>query len=551
MLLASFKLTQAAFQRGRAMRHTSMIHFLIRSCLCGAMVSSPSLLAHSGNAPTASKAMTVRETTHADGILELDEGWFWDGETLDGNVPDASLCDAMAPCPAYSLAVPPGGKRLRVGIGTAERTDTFVVEVIDPHGHSAGSADNSNQFNSEVWVLNPEAGPWTLRVRPNGVSRASYRLRAKVESQLPEEMIVQGPRQALLPNLRTVPPYELGFVAPANPLNGVYPPDSVNPPLAVGGVAPLSCTADEMAPVELGGGAAVRCLRFTSGPINLGPGPYDMRFSLLEDAIAGNAFLNPEEAMSRIVVGPKQQAIHYNDGSIEFLPAGTYSFHPVHTHFHDDYVLRFELYAVTDPARGSLQQVGKGTKSGFCPADQLFGNFYEFNQAPEKPGGDTVQGCASASAGVLALSIGWGDVYRWQRPGMYVEFGGQANGLYLIRSIIDGDGNVLETNDSDNVSYAYIEVQGDDIRILERGWGTDPWTADKVVFTGPGPVYFEPAKTNSTPPTAQTGASTAQADDGGGGPMTPALILPLLCAGLARRWGAGLQAKVGDARSPV
>ena len=48
----------------------------------------------------------------------------------------------------------------------------------------------------------------------------------------------------MLPDLRTVPPFEFGFVAPANPLNGAYPPDTANPPLDVAGVHPLSCAID-------------------------------------------------------------------------------------------------------------------------------------------------------------------------------------------------------------------------------------------------------------------------------------------------------------------
>ena len=46
---------------------------------------------------------------------------------------------------------------------------------------------------------------------------------------------------------------ELGFIAPANPLNGLWPPDDVNPPLDVAGIHPISCAPDEAAPVEAGG----------------------------------------------------------------------------------------------------------------------------------------------------------------------------------------------------------------------------------------------------------------------------------------------------------
>lgn len=507
-------------------------------CVGLGMVCGSSALAHtSGHVTTTAKLAAVRETAHADGVLERDEAWFWDGETLDGQVPSAALCDTIERCPVYTLTLAEGGVRLRVGIDTPERTDTFVVDVIDPDGNVAGSDSTSNQFNSEVLVEQPVAGDWTVRVRPDNVSAASFRLRAKLETVRPEDLANQGERHVLLPNLRTVPPYEFTFVAPANPLNGLYPPDTVNPPLEVAGIAPLSCTADEMAPVELGGGGAVRCLRFTSGPINLGPGIYDMRFSLLEDAIAGNAYLNPQEALSRTVVGPKLQALHYSDGSVEFVPAGTYSFHPIHFHFHDDYVLSFELYAVTDPARGGLQRVGVGSKSGFCPADQLFGDWSAFMQGYETPGGDTpLDSCFSPSNGVIGLSVGWGDVYRWQRPGMYVEFGGQPNGRYVVRSIVDAENRALETNDGDNLSYAYIEVQGDTIQLLERGWGRDPWDPDKVVFSGPGPAQRADKSGSGA---ADDAASTTVTVDGGGAFDARSLVLlAALPWWLRRRRGA-------------
>ena len=110
---------------------------------------------------------------------------------------------------------------------------------------------------------------------------------------------------ALLPNLKTVPPYEFGFVAPANPLNAVYPPDTVNPPLDVAGIHPLSCAADEMAPVAAGGGGATKCLRLTSGPINVGSGPFEMLFDFATDTSAARS-------TPSLLQGPMRQVIHYS-----------------------------------------------------------------------------------------------------------------------------------------------------------------------------------------------------------------------------------------------
>ena len=470
-------------------RAATMLRLWILIAAAGAPLCAP---AHSSSDISAVKDGRVMVKG---GILGLDQAAFWPGGTLSGQVRDAALCGTVVgQCTSFKLNVAHGGARLRVGIDTPERTNTFVVEVFDGSGVSFGSTTNSNQFNSEVLVVKPVGGDYTISVRPQDVAQGSFRLRATLESTLPEDLPKSPQRVPELPNLRTVPPLEFTFIAPANPLNGLYPPDTVNPPLDVAGVHPVSCTADEMAPPDIGGGGAKKCLRFTSGPINLGPGIYDMRFNMLSDFIAGQAQLAPQEALSRIVIGPMDQAVHYSDGSIEFVPAGTYSFHPVHGHFHDDYVLSFRLYAVSDAVGGAMTQVGVGTKSGFCPADQLWGNWYSFNQGYEQPGGDTAAGnCMSPVDGVLGLSIGWGDVYRWQRPGMYVEFGGQGNGRYVVQSRVDEQGHVMETDETDNVSYAYVEIENDDIHLLERGWGESPWDKTKTVFAGAGPAEQEPA----------------------------------------------------------
>lgn len=429
---------------------------------------------------------------------------FWDGETVENaNVSDCS----RGPCFSYPLRLTGAGARLRVAIDTPSREDSFQFQAIAPNGTVAGSDRNSNQFNEELFVTDPAPGDWIVRVIPKGATRAFFRMRAKLESALPAR---PAGRVALLPNLKTVPPYEFSFIAPANPLNGVYPPDTVNPPADVAGVHPLSCTADEMAPTELGGFEAQRCLRLTSGPINVGEGPYDMRFSFTEDVSEGEGTLQAEAGT--IQRGPILQAVHFSDGSMELREAGTYSFHVTHAHFHDDNVLTYDLLKVTDPSTGGLVAAGGGTKSGFCPADQLFGEWYRFAQ--QKSGtfgeGDSAAGgnCFSFSDGFIGLTVGWGDIYRWQRPGQYVEFGSNGDGLYVVQSSVDKQNETVELNETDNTAYALIRIAGERIDLLERGQGQSPWDPAKVVFRGSGPADHAPpaapAGGTETSPAAET-----------------------------------------------
>jgi hypothetical protein len=405
---------------------------------------------------------------------------FWDGPTIaSGDVPDPSLCGVAGPCPTYGLRLADGGARLRVALDTPSRDNSFEFQLIDPSGTVAASETLSNQFDGEAFVTKPAAGLWTVRVIPHGVSDASFRMRAKLESTIPQLPTGHVP---ILPDLRAVPPMEFTFIAPANPANGLYPPDTANPPLDVAGVHPLSCTADEMAPTTVQGGAAAKCLRFTSGPIDVGPGVFDMRFHYVADNASGT--------MTPIETGPIYQAVHYGDGTVTLRLAGQYQFHVIHFHFHDNHILDYQLFKVAPRSR--LVKVGAGTKSGFCPANQLFGEWRKFTQSPPDAfvgNGDTGTGnCQNAYDGVLGLSPGWGDVYRWQRPGQYVDFGSNGDGLYVVRSTVDIENKILETNDSDNSAYALIKVVGDQVQLLERGWGTSPFDPHKVVFRGSGPA---------------------------------------------------------------
>jgi hypothetical protein len=511
--------------------------------------------------PPPAAAATAAEPEHLS--VSVGHPVFWAHPTaVTGDVANAGACTA-ATCPSWPLDVASGATQLRVGLDTPSREDGFQVELLDPKGAVAGSATASNQFDDEAFVASPVGGTWTVRVLPKGATDAPLRLRAGLDEGLPKS---PAKGAELLPNLKAVPPMELGFVAPANPLNGLYPPDDVNPPLDVAGVHPVSCAPDEAAPVAAGGQGAVRCLRLTTGPINVGDGPFDMRFDLITDT----SQLETEPATLR---GPMRQAVHLAGGGIVERAAGKYSFHTTHGHFHTEQILTYELFAVADAQKGGLTKTGAGTKSGFCPADQLFGDFLVFQQAV--PGafgeGDSAAGgCSSPDGGSLGLTPGWGDVYRWQRPGQYVEFVGQPDGLYVIRSTVDKSNLVRETDDTDNAAYALARITGESIELIERGQGTDPWDPSRVVFCGAGPatrdafgpkitsgVVCAASASNANPvnipavaPVAPTSAAPAAAPDAGvagastGRGTLPTtgtapdlrLLVPALAAGFGLRW---------------
>jgi hypothetical protein len=397
------------------------------------------------------------------GRLGLGMATFWQGGYVADHVvtqqlPSAQACQ-VTHCWTWKLELTAPAHRLRVGLDTPSRESSFTVEVLNAAGAVVGTATNSNRFNIETFIATPAKGSYTVRVVPRNAAYARFRLRAKAEAK----PTPYRKKTMLLPNLQATPPYEFTFTAPANPLNGLYPPDTVNPPLDVLGVHPLSCAADEMA--ENG---AQRCLRLTTGPRNAGPGPMDL------------GYVPIDHQLGLVAEGPVTQYLHYSDGSMTTRPAGTFLFYKTHAHYHFQDILDYSIYRVG--VRNALTPAGHGTKAGFSPADQLFADWATFSQEE----GTYVEGASTArsvGASTFGLSVGWGDVYRWQRPGQYVEFAGDGDGLYVVRSVVDIRNHVLETDETDNAAYAYVQITGESVRIIERGQGLSPWDPRKKVFT--------------------------------------------------------------------
>jgi hypothetical protein len=116
-----------------------------------------------------------------------------------------------------------------------------------------------------------------------------------------------------------------------------------------------------------------------------------------------------------------------------------------------------------------------------------------------------------ADDGLLALTRGWGDVYRWQRPGQYVDFTGNGDGYYVVRTTVDKGNTTLETDETNNSAYAYAKITARRVELIERGWGTGPFDPQKTVFTGFGPASQDPF--GETPAPAAAPATEPAARD--------------------------------------
>lgn len=377
------------------------------------------------------------------GRLEPGDRIFWDGARIASNGDRWSY--------RFDLTEP--GVLLRVAVDVPDRTDLVRLELTAPNGNRFGPAYTRYAFNAEVFVDDPVPGRWSVEVRSEDAQDAAFRLRAGLFDD--PRVRARGVR---LPNLRLIPPYEFTFAAPVPGPGPLIGGDYENQPLEIGGQRPASCTPDETAEDR-----AIRCLRFTAGIENEGDGPLDLEFDLAD----------PEQRMI--------QRVHRSDGSSKERVAGKFEVHPMHAHYHYADIWTFRLFKESG---SQVEPFSKGRKSGFCPADQKFAEWRRFNQDPMYTywGDCGIYDLHSPQVGTMALSSGWGDIYRWYRPGNYLDFAAAGDGRYVVQGRVDSNEWVLETTERDNFGYAYIEVEGDRVKVLERGRGMGPWDPHKIVI---------------------------------------------------------------------
>lgn len=391
-----------------------------------------------------------------------------DGEPAATDVSAPPTCDdGLVFTWTVQVAEPVG--QLRVDFDNPYRQDDFSLTVTGPDGETATQASH-NTYSEGVAFDAPTVGKWTIELTPIRTAGSIVRMRAGLAT-------VDEPEGELLPNLRVTPPFEFGFAAPINPANSMFlAGDDQNPPVIVDGQPLYSCTADEVQeasdPTRTDEPTLLtRCLRFTAGPHNVGEGHFDLRFPILDRAI------NDRDRLVEMT-----QVVHHDDGTSTERDAGSYEYHATHGHYHYTDILFYELLSV-DEAAGTVAPAGVGHKSGFCPADQGYGDWEAFDQDEQGALGAEQSGSCFAIAGdgAMGITAGWGDFYRWQRPGQFVDFSGQPDGTYVVRATVDVLDNVRETDDTDNASYALLSIEGNEVTILERGRGSSHLDPDKVV----------------------------------------------------------------------
>jgi hypothetical protein len=204
------------------------------------------------------------------------------------------------------------------------------------------------------------------------------------------------------------------------------------------------------------------CLRFDQIFANVGEGPMQLRFAV------------PSGETPPAVTA--SQRVFWSDGAAHYQDrvAGDVELHQAHGHYHFESFGISSLWAVdadgnaigSTPLRQRRRSldtlVRNGRKVSFCMAD-----IYIDAWAAKGDGARTYNApdClfpASSDGGsdqfVQGITNGWADVYDWYLPDQYMEVTGVPDGVYLLQTVVDPDGALVEASESNNCGGVYIRL---------------------------------------------------------------------------------------------
>ena len=367
--------------------------------------------------------------------LGAGESILWSGPLIETSTGTESF--------KYKLEVTEPGKRLRIGFDHPQVGDSFTVSIGRPGGGTTTTFGvGPGIYSDEVLFDGPAVGTWRIEVTADDVTDSAFRLRAKLEERLPSLGTRKG---QLLPNLQIIPPHDSSFLFPVT--NGAGDMDPTGVDLA----GREGCHPEEHAEDH-----AIRCLRFGFGVRNTGVGPMDL-------------FYEGSDPMVRELF----QRVYWGDHRVTERKAGKAAYHKTHAHFHHDAAVGLQLFRVTDEEKGTLEPAGEKRTKGFAHRNELLRDWDTFYP--------TVDMFPNLGFDSFGLRPGWADIYEWDRPGNYVDFGLNPDGLYVLRMRADPVDGILEMNERDNLAYTYLRVEGSEVEELEAGRGRDPWDRCKIL----------------------------------------------------------------------
>ncbi|MGI9515501.1 MAG: lysyl oxidase family protein [Pirellulaceae bacterium] len=172
-------------------------------------------------------------------------------------------------------------------------------------------------------------------------------------------------------------------------------------------------------------------LRFSTAFANQGDGNLELR--------GGNETQNGNQEV--------WQRVFDDQGGYTDHLAGEFTYHPGHGHIHFDGYAIYNLREIT-PEGGVGDIVASGGKISFCLIDIAR---YDPNAGPSEYGG-----CGQ----VQGVTAGWSDVYGRYLSDQWINISGIADGSYWLEVVVDPDDQILESDETNNVTTIQVDIVG-------------------------------------------------------------------------------------------
>jgi hypothetical protein len=282
--------------------------------------------------------------------------------------------------------------------------------------------------DSEIWESGgPGKAPKpSLDLSPQYAERLEPYSPFRQPPQLPEIPTQTPEPQVLLPDLYTLPPYDLRLLR--------------------------DLSSDRV------------IIRFSSAIANIGPGALELRGWM--DSSSG-------------IVDVSQLIFTETEGEEPTYPesgVGQFYYHGEHEHWHWDGFSLYEVYsALPDGSMGEL--IYSSDKVGYCLRDDdrvenLAEELTVDNPMQFETQARRYQACGPTIQG---LSTGWADIYAHNTPGQWVDVSGVIEGdIYALRSTANPYNLIQEVDQTNNTAVVYFRLQGTQVELVESPFIADP-----------------------------------------------------------------------------
>ncbi len=174
------------------------------------------------------------------------------------------------------------------------------------------------------------------------------------------------------------------------------------------------------------------------------------------------------------------QHIHARAGTQRDHLVGEFIWHSQHDHWHFEDFSIYELWTLT-PTGGLKSVVSSSDKLSYCLIDTDIIDSQKEGFSPLR----RYYGCGRTLQG---LSAGWGDTYKSHLDGQSIRLAGIKDGFYALKSTANPDAILLEARYDNNAALLYLEIRGQSLELIDpadyveqRCQEDDWWVSQAIV----------------------------------------------------------------------